>query len=89
MKLTVDAKTFVDAIQWATKSFDGKNDRAFVALSVTKKGEAFLAHSNSTSYMKRYFTVVETELEEDELVIALEGRFMQVLPSAIDTSEPL
>jgi hypothetical protein len=86
MKLTVDAKSFVEAAGWSTKSFDTKDDKAFVALHLTEGGAGFLSHTNNTSYMKSPLTVLSTEFEEGEdpaVKLALDGRYVQRLAGAL------
>lgn len=88
MKLTVDSKSFVEAANWVTKNYDAKDSNAYVALSVDNDGSAYLFHSNPTSYLKSAFTVLDTEFTKSEankgtLKLALEGRFLQRLGSAL------
>lgn len=86
MKLTVDAKNFVEAITWVTKSYDTKDDKAYVALVVNDEGEGRLSHANPTSYMATRLPVLAVEFEDDEeplAELALEGKFLQRLSSAL------
>lgn len=88
MKLTIDAKSFVDAVGWATKSYDAKNDRAYVLLSVDADGKGFLSHAGLGSYMKCDFTVVSVDFSNDKsdsAQFALEGKYLQRLAAAIST----
>lgn len=88
-KITVDSNSFVEAVQWATKSFDAKDDKAFVALKVSAAGRGSLSHSNPTSYLKNDFQILSSDLESgDEISLALEGRFLQRLAGALDAKGP-
>lgn len=88
-KITVDSQSFVGAIQWATKSFDTRDDRAFVALTVNNEAEGFLSHMNPTSYLKDSFIVYDVNLDgDDELFIALQGQYITRLAASLDTSGP-
>lgn len=88
MKITVDSKSFVEALQWATKNFDGRDDKAGVDLTVTAHGEGSVGHANSTSFMKSNFTVLESGVEDKDFTIALKGDYVQRLASTLDPSGP-
>lgn len=89
MKIIVDSKSLADAVQWSTKSFDTRDDKAFLALHVTNEAVGSLSHANPTSYLKSGITVLEVDLDgQDELTIALQGQFMQRLASSLDPSGP-
>lgn len=86
MKLTVDAKNFVEAISWVTKNYDSKDDKAYVALVVSEDGESYLSHANQTSYIKSRLPLVSVDFtgdNENEAALALEGKFLQRLASAL------
>lgn len=89
MKAVIDTKSFVDAVSWVTKSYDAKNDRAYVALFIDENGDAYLSHSNLNSYMKSEFTVVSVDFSEDEdtdTQFAVDGKYIQRLANAISSS---
>lgn len=88
MKLTLDTKSFVEAVTWATKTFDQKDNAAYVAFVVNKDGSAHLFHANPSSFMKSPFQVLDSEfdkgeLTKDSLSLALEGRYLQRLAGAL------
>jgi DNA polymerase III sliding clamp (beta) subunit (PCNA family) len=89
MKLTVDAKNFVESISWVTKNYDSKDDKAYVALVVSEDGESYLSHANQTSYIKGRLPLVSVDFtgdSENEAGLALEGKFLQRLASALGTA---
>lgn len=89
MKLTVDTKKFVEAISWVTKSYDSKDDKAYVALIVNEDGDAYLSHANQTSYMKSPLSLSSVDFSGDsvsEVKLALEGKFLQRLAAALGSS---
>lgn len=87
MKITAETKSFVSAIQWTLKSFDSRDDKAFVALEVTEGGTASLSHSNATSYMKSNFQLLTSDLDGEEIVtIPLQGQFLQRLMGALSSA---
>lgn len=88
MKITVDSKSFVEALQWATKNFDGRDDKAGVDLTVTAHGEGSVSHANSTSYMRSPFTVLESGVEDKDFTIALKGDYVQRLAATLDATGP-
>lgn len=88
MKLTLDAKSFVEAITWSTKKLDPKDNAVYVAFVVKKDGSGYLFHMNPTSFMKSPFQVLDSDFEKGEMEkgsvsLALEGRFLQRLASAL------
>ena len=88
MKLTLDAKSFIEAITWTTKTFDAKDNAAYVAFVAKSDGTGHLFHANPTSFMKSPFQILDTEFEKGEdkkgeISLALEGRFIQRLASAL------
>lgn len=90
MKITVDSKSFVDAVAWVTKSYDQKNDRAYVALSVNDEGKGILAHSNDNSYMKSEFNVISADFNDDdvnEATFAVDGSYLKNLATAIGNAD--
>lgn len=89
MKLTVDAKNFVESITWVTKNYDSKDDKAYVALVVSEDGESYLSHANQTSYIKHRLPLMSVDFAGDsdnEAALALEGKFLQRLASALGTA---
>lgn len=86
MKITIDAESLVSGVQFVTKSFDAKNDKAFIAL-VVNDGEGYLSHENATSLMKAPVKVVEVSYgkgeSEEEVRFALNGVFLQKLASVL------
>lgn len=91
MKLTVDAQNFVEAISWVTKSYDSKDDKAYVALIVNENGEGYLSHANQTSYMRsRSLMILDVDFEgdsENKAELALEGKFLQRLSGALGAAK--
>lgn len=95
MKLTLDTKSLVEAITWVTKNFDGKDSTAYVALIVNTDGSGRMFHANSSSFMSSPVQVLSSEISEDEatddeVALALEGRYVQRLAGALSGStDPL
>lgn len=87
MKLTIDGKSFVDAVSWVTKSFDNKNDQAFIELFIKKNGTGTLSYSNSSSYMTSNLLIEGLDYADDEdqkdLEYALDGKYLQRLAGAL------
>jgi len=84
MKLSLNAQGFVEAINWVTKNFDMKDDKAFIALHVDKDGNGYLTHENVTSFMKAPFSVGAVDLDgKDSFKLALDGRYIQRLAGAL------
>lgn len=89
MKLTVDAKNLVESITWVTKNYDSKDDKAYVALGVSEDGESYLSHANQTSYIEGRLPIVSVDFSgdsESSAELALEGKFLQRLASALGTA---
>ncbi len=90
MKLTLDPKSFVEAISWATKNYDSKDSNAYVALVVDKNGKGHLFHSNSTAYLRAPFQVIDSEFTKEEIAkgtmsLALEGQYLKRLEGALSS----
>jgi DNA polymerase III sliding clamp (beta) subunit (PCNA family) len=86
MKLTVDAKNFVESISWVTKNYDSKDDKAYVALTVSEDGEGYLSHANQTSYIRGRLPIASVDFSSDSessAALALEGKFLTRLASAL------
>lgn len=86
MELKIDVKSFVNAVNWVTKSYDNKDDRAYVALSINEDGIGALSHTNTTSYMKSDYTVLDVNFDGDdetEVDFAIDGTFLRKLAKAI------
>lgn len=66
MKLVLDTKSFVDAVNWVTKALDTKDDKSYLALVVTPEGVGYLSHTNGLSYSKCDVQVNSVELEQEE-----------------------
>lgn len=66
MKLTVEVKSLVSAIDWAAKRRDPKAAASYIALIVTPDGAASLSHQNATSYMRAPLAVTDAELDANE-----------------------
>lgn len=84
MKISVDSKSFVNAISWVVKTLDSKDPRAFVSFEVNEDGEGFLSHANSFSYMKSPFTVTS---ESENQTFLLNGQYLQRLQNALNLSQ--
>lgn len=90
MKIKIKTQNFVDAINWSTKNFDLKNDKAYVSMTVKENGTGMLSHENTSSYFNAPFDVSEIDLDnKEEINLALEGAFLTRLSSALtgDTGE--
>lgn len=88
MKITADAESFVSGVQFVSKSFDSKNDKAFIAL-VVKDGEGYLSHENVSSFMKAPIDLVNVDFakgeDQKDLRLALSGVFLQKLASVLSS----
>ena len=85
MKITVNTKSFIDAIGWTVKSMDSKDQDAFIVLETDENSEGSLSHTNSFSYMKAPFEVVTAEDASDNK-LALSGQFLSKLVPALNNS---
>lgn len=86
MKLVIDTKSFINAVAWATRSYDSKDDRAYATLHVDADGNGSISHTNFSSYMKSEFTVVSVDFTGDtetEVSFAVDGQYIQRLAGAI------
>lgn len=89
MKIKIDSKSFVNAVMWVTKSYDSKDEKAYVSLFVNADGEGTLSHANNNSYMKSDFSVVAVDFDGDDVdkaSFALEGNYLKSLAGAIGSS---
>ena len=89
MKLTLEPKNLVEAIGWATKGYDQKNEKAFVLLSVNADGTAYLVHTSDEAYALAPLAVDEVKFssdEDDEALVALDGRYLQRLAGVLNSS---
>lgn len=86
MKIVADVESFVSAIQFVSKSFDTKNEKAFIAL-VIDDGQGYLSHDSISSFMKSPISLQSVTFakgeEEEELRLALNGAFLQKLGSVL------
>lgn len=92
MKLVIDTETFITAVNWVTKTYDMKDNSAYVALKVDKSGNAHLFHVNGISYLKAPFTILDSELSKEEtskgiLSLALEGKFLRSLAGVLASAK--
>lgn len=90
MKIDVDAKSFVDAVQWVTKDYDKKDEKSYVRFFVDDDGVGYLSHNNLTSYMKSFMRVNAVDFSDDDVNfvdLALDGLFLQKLANAIGSSK--
>lgn len=88
MKLTLDTAVLVNAINWAARNFDNKDDNAHIAL-VLNDNDGYLAHENSTSYMRAPltgFTLTLAEGETAPVKLALSGQYLQKLGTVLAKS---
>lgn len=86
MKLTLETNNFVDAVMWATKSFDAKDEKSYVVLSVDEDGVGKLIHVNQSSYMSAPLSIETSDFSNDNessALIALDGNFLQRLAGSI------
>lgn len=86
MELKVNVKDFVNAVNWATKNYDTKDDYSYVALTIDEDGNGTLSHTNTTSYMKSDYPVVDVNFDGDdvsETALALDGNFLRKFSKAI------
>jgi len=89
MKITINSKSFVEAVSWVTKSYDTKNDRSYIALSIDSEGEGVLSHANANSYMKSNYSVVSVDFDgddQDNAVFSVDGAYLKNLANAIGSS---
>ena len=92
MKVVIDAKSFFEAVAWVTKSYDVRDDRAYVGLFLDESGSAHLSHANLGSYMKSEFTVVSADFSGDadsSVAFAVDGRYLQKLASALSSGDAI
>lgn len=92
MKLVLDTKSFVEAVNWVAKTLDNKDDKSYIALVVNADGIGYLSHTNGLSYIKSEIKVDSIELEkgEDEVKLALNAPFVKRFASTLrDRSAPL
>jgi len=90
MELKVEIKSFVDAVNWVTKNYNGKDDRAYVALTIDENGNGKISHTNTTSYMKSDYTVLDVNFDNDdetEAEFAIDGNFLRKFSKAIASSD--
>lgn len=86
MELKIDVKSFVSAVNWVTKNYDTRDDKAYVALSVNDNGVGSLSHTNANSYMKSDYNVVSVDFSGDDVTevdLAIEGNFLRKFAKAI------
>lgn len=91
MKVVIDSKKFVEAVGWATKNYDAKNDRAFVRLGFHPNG-GVVSHTNLSSYLKSDLVLKSFELADGESEpsdIAVDGRYLQRLASAVSGTDDI
>lgn len=82
MKITVETKSFVEAIGWATKSMNTKDQKPFVVLERTENGDGALYHMNQLSYMRAPFAV-STLHDDDVRSIPVNGQFLSNMIQAL------
>lgn len=83
VKLSVDPKAFTEALQWASKTLDQKDDKAFLVFSVNENGSSSLSHMNDSSLMKSNLDIESSENLEKDLNIRLSGPFMSKMTPAL------
>lgn len=90
MKMKIDTKSFVDAVSWATKTFDAKDEKAYISLIVdTETNEGRLTHMNVTSFLKANIQILDLsynrdETENDLLFYAIDGQYLHRLASSLN-----
>lgn len=90
MKITIDSKSFAEAIAWVTKNYDTKSSSANVVFRLSKDNEGTLSYSSNVSFMKNTFQVLDVESEKEEMgkagvSVALDGRYLQKLAGVLST----
>lgn len=83
-KFTTTDKHLIDAVQWVTKNYDSRDEKAYVLFELDEEGGSSLSHENSTSYMKSPISMSNVDLGgEDEVSITVEGNYLKRLASAV------
>lgn len=86
MKMTIDTKSFVDAVGWVSKMSDTKEANSYLSLIVdVENSTGALTHLNMTSFLKSEIQVLELEVDEDikKLTYAIESQYLQRLASSL------
>lgn len=91
MKILLNAIDFANAVKWATKQMDSRDDTAFVGL-VVKDGEGYLYHENHASYFNAPIQISSVSYSKDEdnegkAEIALSGRHLQKVASIVGRND--
>lgn len=81
MKIRVHASDFASAASWATKSYDSKDSKSYVALEV-EDGRVSLRHLNQSSFLSSPMPVESVEYDED-FTVALDGQSLQKIGAAV------
>lgn len=92
MKLTINTKSFTDAVSWVTKSYDSKNDKAYITLSINEDAQGSLSHMNPTSYMKSDFSVISVDFDDDEdtdVQLAVDGKYLDRLAKSLNGTKEI
>jgi len=90
MKITIDSNVFAQAITWATKDYDDKNDKAYVILNVNKNGEAYLAHRSVKNYLKAPFSLATVDLSDESektVELPLGGSFLKAFAKTLQAGD--
>lgn len=85
MKTTIETSSFTEAVAWATKNYDAKDDRAHVGFVMNADGSGYLVHLSETAYRKAPLRAVSVEMEDgkDSIALSLDGKYLQRLSSAL------
>lgn len=86
MKITVDPKSFVEAVVWVSKGLDKKGGNANIVLELDENGECVLSHQNSFAYMKSPVDVTSIE-DGEKTQVVLSGEFMTKMTKAFSQSK--
>lgn len=80
-------KDIVEAITWATKDYDTKNEASYIVFDLNSEGESNIFHENNGSYMLSPISIESMDLgDEDEVKVAVDGLYLKRLASAIKNS---
>ena len=86
MKITIDAKSFSNAISWVVKTFNPRESSSYISLHLDPKtNESSLSYLNATSYLKASIQILETEGIQgiSPLHFAIDGEYLQRLAKSL------
>lgn len=85
MKLVIDNKSFVSAVNWVIKAFDPQQRNPQINLKVDDSGIGTLYLDSGVTFMRDTFTVYEADFGKgkDSFTAALDGQYMQKLAGVL------